>query len=127
MTLTLTKKYIKCHICKTLHHKRFNECEMHKFKSSESLLCTYGTTWSIYKWLVRIGVPPLILFCIYNMLREVGRYCNEVNIWRIIFLVLGVVVVILGCLILAIVLLLVGVELHERFRLKGGSYFGGER
>ena len=126
MILTSSKKYIKCFLCQWITHAKFNQCSVHQFKKEEQTLCPYNTGWSIYKWFVRLGLPPILLYCTYCLIRELGEFCNEVNIWRMIAIFVGGVLVLIGCLICLFLLLLAGISLHENFSGCGGSYWGKE-
>ena len=69
----------------------------------------------------------MVLFCIYRLVREIGHYCNEINVWRVIAMLMGGTIIVGGVLILILMLGIAIFGMHESFSCQNGSYWGGER
>ena len=67
------KRYFKCHICKWIVRKRYNECVLHSLKEGELPLCRYNTFFSIWKWIVRLLHIPLG-FIFYIICYHIARW-----------------------------------------------------
>ena len=121
------KKYFKCHICKWIVRKRYNECVLHSLKEGELPLCKYNTFFSIWKWIVRLLHIPLGFITYLIIWRFIKWY---INCWRNILTLLSTNVGVwttIGNWIFTIchVIILIGIiwGIHSTFCDRGGTYY----
>jgi len=111
--MTLKKRrYLKCYFC-----RKIGCCTVTLL--DESLLCSYGTGLSIWKWFIRLLVTSAFTVLPVSWIWATFHFHQLLRWQRILVVTIwGIIIIILVLTVCALLY-----ELHDKFRHADGVYF----